>query len=381
MQQESLVLKILRRLGRVKWFLIPAVILCAMGGWKFANFYHPAYTSRSTIFPLNTQSQGAITSGGGIGSLISGNFDQNFSPDAGINIIELVQSKHTCLEVAKVKPVGFGNRTMAELLINSYNRHKLPWQDPIKMPTDYSALINAGSNMLLSGNISAKTTKTGILEVKFTNQDSSLVGVGNYILVEKLSDFYRELKLAKAEIDKDFADFKLDSVKRKLAQIDALAVKLSNQTRFTPTEKIEYYIPKENLAMEKMRLTSLLSAAINNKEEALWRIQKLNPIIKMLDTPDPPYTVEAVSKPMYAAMFGGLALLLGLIISLGDIFGGMIKKSMSKMLNPEPAPEDEIITTTTSEYQEGSVIYTTKPTATATVSSVVPTDPDAPAIP
>ena len=81
-----------------------------------------------------------------------------------------------------------------------------------------------------------------------------------------------------------------------LSSFDRKAIQLSNTTLFVPLERIEFSIPKENLADQKEWVTRQRDASANNREEALWRLQKVTPIIATLDKPDPPFEVKKPSS-------------------------------------------------------------------------------------
>ena len=94
---------------------------------------------------------------------------------------------------------------------------------------------------------------------------------------------------------------------------------MSKTTLFTTPERIEYQIPKENLVNEKDRVMRQRDAAANNREEALWRMQKVTPIIAILDKPDPPYDVKKPSSILYAMIGFFVGMVLAVIFFISGI--------------------------------------------------------------
>ena len=62
------------------------------------------------------------------------------------------------------------------------------------------------------------------------------------------------------------------------------------------------------------------NGAASNREEALWRKQRVTPIIEILDAPEPPFTVSASSKPFYALVGLLIGCLLISLVSIASLF-------------------------------------------------------------
>ena len=108
-----------------------------------------------------------------------------------------------------VRVPSLQNKTVSELIIEENNRHTGFMQNvAIIPPKDSLSKINTASN-LLRGALVAKINKNGILELYFTNSKPELVREVCYIYIDKLSEFYVELKKKKAQIDYEFAVKKL----------------------------------------------------------------------------------------------------------------------------------------------------------------------------
>lgn len=328
MNTIELLKQLLNRLKRYSWLIV--LIAAVFGGL----FYYIAkqnvllYTSKSTVFPLNGTAESSP--GSTISSLLGlGDATKSFTGDASINIVELAASRRTREAVAMVRIPSMQNKTVSQLIIEENNKHTGFMQnEPIITPKDSLAKINIASN-LLNGAFTAKINKNGILELFFTNSDPDLVREVSYIYIDKLSEFYIDLKKKKAQIDFEFAVKKADSLSLILKQLDRRAIALDESTFFTDEGLKRYNIPKLNLAQDKATVQSQYYYAVNNRESAAYRLQKETPIIEPLDRPEPPYDVIQKSKMMYTI----LGLMLGLIIGVLLVSWKIINKYMANELN------------------------------------------------
>lgn len=290
----------------------------------------------------NSASTNALTSILGISES-----PKSFSQEASINIVELALSRNTREAVAaETLPEIGSNRTIAELLVDNFNNSKSLFASDIKMPTTKPALIALGGDLLKNG-ITAKINKNGILEINYSNTDKNLVSPISYKFINKISEFYRDLKIQKAKLDYDFTISKIDSLDKVLSTFDRKAIHLSNTTLFVPAERIEFSIPKENLSNQKEWVTRQRDASASNREEALWRLQKVTPIIATLDKPDPPFDVKKPSSVIYAAIGFFLGCLFAAFIFIAGLLYNYIKAEATKAIFGSTAVEDTTTTTAT----------------------------------
>jgi hypothetical protein len=143
------------------------------------------------------------------------------------------------------------------------------------MPLDSMSLIVEGAE-LLKPNIVAKMNKNGVLELYFSHTNKSFITPISYILIDKISQFYVDLKIRKAKMDYEFTIKKIDSLEGIINNVDRRAIRMQNTTLFAP-DKLEYDIPRERINSDKQRYVRQRDISLNNQEEALWRLQKLNP--------------------------------------------------------------------------------------------------------
>jgi hypothetical protein len=329
MTNLELIKQLILRLKKFSW-----VIIIIAGGFSAFFFYMARqsiliYTSKSTVFPLNSSTDNTVSSSTISNILGLSDAPKSFSGEASINILELANSRRTRDAVATERIPSMQNKLVSELLIEENNRHTGFMQNgTITPPKDSLALVNMASN-LLRGGFQSKINKNGILELYFSNSNPELVHVISYIYIDKLSSFYIELKKKKAEIDYDFAVKKADSLANVLNSLDRKAIALDETTFFTNEELKRYNLPKQNLAQDKSTVQSQYYYAVNNREAAAYKLQKETPIIEALDRPEPPYDTSKKSASLYAM----IGFMLGAAIGIGLFSWKIISKYIGDELN------------------------------------------------
>jgi hypothetical protein len=313
---KELIKKIFLRAGRYKIAILAAGILLGAALFLYARSKPATYTSKASVFPLNATPENSMASSALSQLFGSSEAPKSFSQEATINIVELALSRNTREAVVMERLPEKGNKRIVDLLIENYNKNKAFYSKAIIPPTDPASLAATGG-MMLKGGINAKINKNGILEVNYSNTDESLVSPISYVLIEKIGQFYKDLKVKKAQIDYNFTVRKMDSLQSVLNTYDRRAISMSNTTLFVPNEKIEYSIPKENLINQKTRVLGQFNGSANNREEALWRLQKVTPIIEILDKPDPPFDVAKPSSILYGILgfIAGMILFTSLLVA------------------------------------------------------------------
>jgi len=329
MTNLELIKQLLLRLKKFSW----VIIIIAAGFAAFFFFMARQsillYTSKATVFPLNSSSDNTVSSSTISNILGLSDAPKSFSGEASINILELANSRRTRDAVAMEKIPEMGNRMISELLIEENNKHTGFMQNAkIKPPKDSLALINTASNLLKIG-FQSKINKNGILELYYSNSNPDLVRVVSYIYIDKLSAFYIELKKKKAEIDYKFAVMKADSLLNVLNSLDRKAIAWDESHFFTNEELQRYNLPKQNLAQDKSTVQSQYYYAVNNREAAAYKLQKETPIIEALDRPEPPYDTSRKSASLYAM----IGFMLGAAIGIGLFSWKIISRYIGDELN------------------------------------------------
>jgi hypothetical protein len=323
--------KIIVRLLKWRYILIVLSIGLAILGYLYASRVSPMLTARSSFYPLtSTQDKGSATNkvteflGGGSGS-------KSLAEEANVNIEEVGRSKKTREAVAAKRLVEFDNKTIAELLIEENNKHKSFFEPLIEKPKTDSMAIRIGGELLKSL-YEVKFNKNNLLEVKYSSHNENFLQPICNVLTNTISQFYIELKIEKAKVDFDFLQAKVDSFTQILEHFDEKRIRIEKTTLFVKPGQARFNIPVENLTADKLLVTQQRNNAIYNREEALLRLNKVTPIIKMLDKPTPPYDKQAPKKLVYA--FGGfvLGLVLFSILLIIDLVIGFTNKSINEAI-------------------------------------------------
>ena len=342
MNSIELLKQLINRLKRYSWLIV--IIAAAFGAFFYymANQSVLLYTSKATVFPLNGTTESSP--GSTISSLLGlGDATKSFTGDASINIVELASSRRTREAVAMVKIPSMQNKTVSELIIEENNRHTGFMQNKrIDPPKDSLNKINIASSLLGAAFV-AKINKNGILELFFTNSNPDLVREVSYIYIEKLSDFYINLKKKKAQIDFEFAVRKADSLLAVLNRLDKTAVALDESTFFTNEGLKRYNLPKLNLAQDKATVQSQYYYAVNNRESAAYRLQKETPIIEPLDRPEPPFNQTQKSKMMYVLIGLILGSIMGVLLVSWKIINKYLAEELNKAVAKASQPKADLL--------------------------------------
>lgn len=288
-------------------FFIPAVIYTLTAPKKF--------TSNAVIFPLSAKSP-APSSSSMISALIGGmDISQSFNDENSVNIVELAKSRTIGEEVAKTRVPEMGNKTIAALLFDDYNKHKGLWQWGGRIPANDSTLVNWAIGEF-SNNLNAQITKTNSFQLQYTGRSAEMVRLVSYTFIDKISEFYIELKREKAKSDFEFATSKVDSLRSIMNSKDKQLIQLDDRSLFTDPSKLKYRVPTENIMADKQMIRGQYTNAVANQQSAAYTLQKATPVIKILDRPDPPYKKTGprliIVPPL--ALLAGLILATALLI-------------------------------------------------------------------
>ncbi len=331
MTTQDLVRRILLTIQKKKFIILSGGLVVAGLLFIYASNIPSVYSVKSTLYPLTAGADDKSASSK-ISDLIGGSGPtKTLSEEANVNIEEVAKSRKTREAVVKVRLPEFGNKSIAVILIEEYNKNKFRLSPIMQIPSVESDLYSTGAN-LFAGNYSVKFNKNSLLEIVFTSTNEKLIKPGSLILIDKISQFYKELKIKKAQFDFDFTQKKVDSLERVLSKYDNQRIYLNNTTLFVQPGKIQYTVPKENLENNKLLVLSQRNGAASNREEALWRKQKVTPIIEILDSPEPPFIESKPTKIMYSFIGFILGCLLITIISISSLFYRFIHHEFQKKL-------------------------------------------------
>jgi hypothetical protein len=330
---QELIKSLLKRIGKFKWLVIIGGICMGALLFMVAKRSPTVYSVRSSVFPLTATSENNSASSKLTELIGGGGGTKSLSDEATINIEEVAKSRRTREAVAAVRLPQFGNKMIGQLLIEEYNKNRSFFAPEIKIPTFDSAIASQGASMIVN-NYSAKVNKNSLLEISFTSTNKDLISPVSYVLIDRISSFYKELKIKKAKFDYDFTEKKVDSLQRIINKFDRQQIEVSQHSLFIPPNRIEFKIPQENMQNDKLRVIAQRNNTGANREEALWRLQKVTPIIEILDRPEAPFTENKPSKILYGAggFFLGCILLSLLLVSniLYKYFHSSVNKAIYK---------------------------------------------------
>jgi uncharacterized protein involved in exopolysaccharide biosynthesis len=309
-----------------KFAIILSGIISAVIFFLLAFSSKPVYTSRSSVFPLTNQQENSLTNSSLTALLGLAENSKSFSSEAAIDIVELALSRNLRESVASSRLQQFGNKMIAQILLEDRNNNLRFYSRKEKIPADSTSLVIKGGEMLKS-DFDAKVNKNGVLELYFSSPNAGLVMPVSEMIISKISEFYINLRTQKATADYSFIAKKVDSLENIISSFDKKAVQLQNSTFFTK-DNLEYSLPKDNLAIEKERLIKQREAGINNRDEALWRLQKVTPIIATLDKPAPPFQVEKKSPILWTLIGAVIGVLLTTLFVLRNIIFTYMKSEL-----------------------------------------------------
>lgn len=319
MSTKDLLKEIAKRIKKQRVLILAGGIVVGALLLFYANTKRTTYTSKATLFPLTHPNDNALANNTLSGILGLGDAPKSFSGEATINIIELALSRNIRQRVSSTRLKEFGNKTVTELLVEDMNEHRSFLSEKIKIPADSIEQAILGSE-ILKPNINAKMSKNGVLEFYYTGNKPELITPISNTLVNELSQFYIDLKRAKAIDDYNFTLGKIDSFQNMINGIDRHAIHIQKTTLFTPTDLLEYNLPKDNINADKIRVGRQRDMSINNRDEAVWRLQKVTPIIAVLDKPVAPF--DKVSPPLI--VFTIIGFIIGIVLTTLFILSGLL---------------------------------------------------------
>lgn len=332
MTSKDLIRVIISRLNKAKLIILVGGIAISIVMFMIAKNTPALFSVKSTLYPLTAANDAGSASSKLTELIGGGGSSKTLSDDANVNIEEVAKSRRTREAVVAERLPAFGNKSIAVILIEEYNKNKSRLSPVIQIPSVESDLNSTGANLFASY-YSVKFNKNNLLEIIFTSTNEKLIKPGSLVLIDKISQFYKELKIKKAQFDFDFTQKKVDSLERLLQKFDNQRIHLNNTTLFVQPGKLQYTVPKENLENNKLLVLAQRNGAASNREEALWRKQKVTPIIELLDAPEPPFNIVKPSNILYGIIGFVIGCLFFAIFSLSDIIYNYLNFEVKKKLS------------------------------------------------
>jgi hypothetical protein len=343
LDSNNLIAQVLRRIFKFKILIVLLGFLLGALLYFYAKKQPVIYTVKSTFYPLSTPTD-KNTSANKLTELIGGKGGGggNLSDEANVNIEEVAKSRKTRDAVCAEKLKDFNNKTLGEILIKEYNKNAGYFTEKLEMPKTPEAITTLGSQ-LLEETFTAKFNKQNLLELAYTNKNKDLLSPVSYILIAKISQFYKELKIKKAKIDYDFMQMKYDSLSNVLNNLDQKQIALNERTLFVKN-KIKYMIPEQNIENDRLQILAQKNNAAANVEEAQRRLQKVTPIIEILDAPEPPFKSQKTSTVMYGLVGFAAGIVLGIFLFTVGLFfkfaNHQVSQTIESKLADNPKPKE-----------------------------------------
>ncbi|MEP6595017.1 MAG: hypothetical protein ABJA71_03680 [Ginsengibacter sp.] len=321
---------IFKRLKKYRYLILGSAILLALLLAFYAKNSLVTYISKATIFSLSSGNDNTPATSA-LSILLGTESNKSFSDETSINIMELAQSRTTSEAVAAMPVPKKGNKLIAELLPDEINSHKGWMQSKVIPPKDKEQLI-IWAGMVLRSGITATINKNSSFVLTYTGRSEEMVKIISYGFIDKISQFYIDLKREKAKRDFEFASEKVDSLRRVMGAKDYMLIGIDKRTLFTNTNKLQYKVPTENLLADKEMIRNQYASAVANQQSAAYKLQKDTPLIRVLDRPDPPFDKKSKSAIVYAIIgFLAGAVLIGGLVTSGLLFR-YLRQEVSKAI-------------------------------------------------
>jgi hypothetical protein len=337
---------IFNRLRRLRFVILTIAIVTGLLLALYAKNTPVTLTSKASIFSLSSGNDNPSATNA-LSLILGSESNKSFSDETSINIIELAQSRTTREAVASIKVPSMGNRMIASLLADDINNHRGWMEKKVTPPQNPEQLVVWGGDILKNG-ITATINKNSMLVLTYTGRSEALVKEISYGFIDKISQFYIDLKREKAKRDFEFATSKVDSLRRVMGAKDYVLIAIDKRTLFTNTDKLEYRVPHENLLADKQMIRSQYAQAVANQQSAAYKLQKATPLIKVLDKPEPPYEIQNRS----ATTYGAIGFLVGAIfvsgIAISGLLLGFIKQEASRAIFGSSSSKNTSTTATVS---------------------------------
>ena len=346
MNTADLTKAIFLRLKKYSLLILLAAIIFASGLAYYAHKSPVTLTSKATVFPLSSGAESSSSTS--LASVLLGTNEssKSFSDDASISIVEIALSRRTREAVGSIHVPDFGNRTVAQILLDDYNSHRGVFEKKIKI-TDNDQLMNWAESVMKEG-LLASINKNNILELHYSGRSPQSVKLISNFFIDRISQFYIDLKREKAMRDFQFATSKVDSLRRVMGAKDYLLIGLDKRLLFTNTNKLQFRVPTENLLAEKQLIRNQYTQAVGNQQNAAYKLQKATPLIEVLDKPDPPYDTQKKSTSIYGIIGFVLGLALMVMLLLSGLLVKFVKLEIKKGLLGFGTSKSNTTTTTAS---------------------------------
>ncbi|MEM8888169.1 MAG: Wzz/FepE/Etk N-terminal domain-containing protein [Bacteroidota bacterium] len=301
------------KVNRNRPFIIAVtLILCIL--LAIYAFTAPVFYTAHASFHPETGSKGSPSIlGSPISSFLLGS--GGLDGDEASMMEEVLKSRNLSEEVVKDTVLYKGEEhLLADLVIDMFPKSRSPYQLVKRLfSSDFEhsydrKIILAGK--FAKGSITINKEDNGFLTMDLSFSDDSLTGILSKTYIEKLRSYYRDQKTEKARINLDFFTVRADSIK---GELDKAAQALA---RFEDRNKglvfASRMVSAKELEVKLEYLKEIYLTHETNREQAAAQLQRVTPIIQVLDEPIPPFVISKKSPVLYAL----IGLILGIFLSI-----------------------------------------------------------------
>jgi len=307
-----------------KWyFIVPAVIVGAAGGFIVSKLVKPIYVAELT-FALDDK--GGSSAYAGIASQFGLDIGGEGGGLGGDNSLELIKSR-TLIEQSLITPVAVNGQE--ELLVNrfiSFYSECKDWKDNQRVaeakfekgaPRETYGILKDSLLKFIYKEIKKECLevnkldkKLNIISVKCKTEDELFSKYFAQVLVKNASDFYIDTKTKKSKTNVALLENRVDSVRRALDnEIYGAAIsKDQNMNIFRAQGNVQSVRKQMNVQV----LTTMYGELVKNLELAKFALMREQPLFELIDSPRLPLDQRGISKKVGigAGAFVGLVLML-----------------------------------------------------------------------
>ena len=290
----------LKKQIRRKWLLIFSVsLLVALVQAWFSWSEKGVYETHSKIFPLSMNK-------GGSGSPLDAikmqfGISDKTDYEKIYNVTELVNSKTLSVAIVKTKPANKKFNTLAEWLVDDYNKNRRFWKDALVVDRkDTETLFIQGAGLLLGGTVVENDIKTGFTTIRTRAHDELLALEMNRMILQELSDFYIQMATEKPRTDLERIAVMRDSLKRELSRVERSISEFIDSNQYSV--KSETQLPQFSRMRSQKEIEELYTITATSYQNAKFKLLSESPIFQILDHAGAPYDFQKPNWKKNAVM-------------------------------------------------------------------------------
>ncbi len=319
-------------INRVKYTIIVILILSVVAFFMAQKHYKEKprfFVAESKLFPVKAESSSPMPTS--IFGVQTGSTSDDF-----YNLSELVDSRTIREEVTKRWVLIDGAQVPVYLQVIEDNNENPRRNKTVELTSDLGLnIINSAD--VLKTLITVTTNESNFVTLTTKSyKEEFAVALANE-LIDVLSDFY--VKFNEKPLNNNFVQIARtkDSLEYELDRYETAYAKYLDENKFIV--KPEQSITEKRLVRKLTSIETALTAVTTRYYSSKDELDNNKPILKVLDRPMQPLTLEKDSYKMYPYAIAILVFLFLMMLSNADLFVRYINDSMAaqrnKILNQE----------------------------------------------